>query len=89
VKLLNGLFVDEEYFIQPAYRCDARDAYDARVGNIDFSKLEAAANEINTWITEHSGDRIDDDVMGEDALVDAKLVSVFRHSSLESGSIRF
>lgn len=74
--LLNGLFVHEDDFIQPAFRCDAVEHYRARVNNVDFNKVDAAALEINTWISEGMGERVEEDVFAGEALEGANLVSL-------------
>ncbi len=58
-RLANAAWLREGFPIRPAYRDRVREAFDARVENVDFED-PAAAETINTWVEEETGGRITD-----------------------------
>lgn len=61
LKTADGLWVDETFDLNAAYRDALRDTFDASVERLDFVRAtEAARERINDWVSDRTNQRIDE-----------------------------
>lgn len=60
LEFANGAFLDEGFQIKPEFRNIVTEEYLAAVENVVFADPPAAAEEINSWVANHTHDKIQD-----------------------------
>jgi Serine protease inhibitor len=58
LEFTNGAFLGEEFQIKQAFRETATDEFLATVDNVVFRESVSAAEEINSWVANHTHDKI-------------------------------
>jgi len=60
LEFTNGAFLDEGFQIKPAFRNVVTEEFLATVQNVQFGDSSAAADAINSWVANHTHDKIQD-----------------------------
>jgi serine protease inhibitor len=58
LEFTNGAFLDKGFQIKPAFRKVVTENFLATIQNVQFGDPPAAANEINSWVANHTHDKI-------------------------------
>jgi serpin B len=70
LRIINKIYVKEDYPIREEFSAIAQDVYDAQVENIDFCNKSEAARTMNQWVEEETEDKIQDlvdpDILGNE-----------------------
>ncbi|XP_068630655.1 antichymotrypsin-2-like [Battus philenor] len=70
----NKIYVDKHYTINHEFAKLSNKVFQSDVQNIDFTNIEQAAKEINTWVKDETNDNIEDIVRANNLPANSKLL---------------
>ncbi|XP_039748670.1 serine protease inhibitor 3/4-like isoform X3 [Pararge aegeria] len=69
LKVASKIYVAKGFELNSEFVAVTRDTFDSEVQNLDFNQKQNAANEVNTWVEDHTNKRIKD-LVDPDSLSD-------------------
>ncbi|KAL1457513.1 hypothetical protein WDU94_007734 [Cyamophila willieti] len=76
LRMVNTIYFAQHAQLKPDYQSRAVDYFNSELRKTDFTKPEAAAKQMNDWVSRHTNDIIKDLIQSESLTPDTKLVLI-------------